>query len=89
MQKESDKKKNPFYDRQMICKLIYNESLTFHPEPDTQTNNVNESKSENKNPEITELPVKSTEEKEVKVEIVKESVEEPITPTLPAPDVVA
>jgi serine/threonine protein kinase len=32
MQEESQQFKNPAHDRQMICKLIYNESLAFHPE---------------------------------------------------------
>jgi len=32
MQEESLKQKNPWFDRQMICKLIYNESLSYHAE---------------------------------------------------------
>lgn len=32
MQKESEKRKDPNYDKQLICMLIYNESLTFHPD---------------------------------------------------------
>jgi len=48
MQVESDKHKNPYFDKQMICRLIYNESLDFHPDP----------KPEKNDDEITELPVK-------------------------------
>ena len=50
MQKESEKHKNPHFDRQMICKLIYEESLSFHPE--------NEEQETKKETTITQLPIK-------------------------------
>jgi hypothetical protein len=37
MQQESDKHKNPYFDKQMICRLIYNESLDFHPDNESDT----------------------------------------------------
>lgn len=49
MQEESEKHKNPYYDRKMICKLIYQESLSFHPENEEATPSKEV---------ITELPVK-------------------------------
>jgi len=54
MQKESEKHKNPYHDRLMICKLIYNESLTFHPEV-AKAEPIEVTSSDN---EIEELPLK-------------------------------
>ena len=72
MQRESEKYKNPWHDRQMICKLIYNESLTFHPDvvaPTTESE-------KDKNPEITELPIKQTEQQAASAEKEKATNEE-------------
>lgn len=50
MQQESEKHKNPHFDRQMICKLIYEESLSFHPD--------SEEADDKKETTITQLPIK-------------------------------
>jgi serine/threonine protein kinase len=65
MQKESEKHKNPYFDKQMICRLIYNESLDFHPEKELPA-----PAKEGAENEIKQLPVpedgntKKTEEAE-------------------------
>ena len=66
MQAESQKRKDPYFDRKMICKLIYNESLTYHPEePSSPKKEPAEKSGEEASPkqtdEITELPVKNPE----------------------------
>lgn len=61
MQQESDKHKNPYFDKQMICRLIYNESLDFHPDTDSEAKKKENDKADKNasgEAEITELPLK-------------------------------
>jgi serine/threonine protein kinase len=71
MQKESDKHKNPYFDKQMICRLIYNESLTFHPDSADAAGPVTSKESEESD---IKSPEAEKEEEEEKADAHKEEV---------------